>query len=233
MFKKDMWKIVRGDMVAVLSGKEKGAQGIVREVIRDKKFPRVVVEGLNKTTRHVKNTGRPEGGIISVESPIHYSNVALVDPVTNEAVRAEWVWLEDGTPVRQSRGKKASKTIIPRPQFKITRKPRPRGLGPKDTSLADVRRVTYTEDDEPTVIDFQQGIFPWTRKARAAAEPGDPSSDPSSPKLSSTAADGHRSYSTTAAGGGRSTPQLRSSGMLAVRQPNSLWRGFAASALWR
>lgn len=48
MFKKDMWKIVRGDMVAVLSGKEKGAQGIVREVIRDKKFPRVVVEGLNK-----------------------------------------------------------------------------------------------------------------------------------------------------------------------------------------
>ncbi len=48
----------------------------------------------------MKRAGDNPGGIISVESPLHYSNVALIDPINNEPVRAAFRWLEDGTKVR-------------------------------------------------------------------------------------------------------------------------------------
>ena len=54
---------------------------------------------LAQSKRHMKRSGDNPGGIISVESPLHYSNVALLDPVTNAPVRASWRWLEDGTKV--------------------------------------------------------------------------------------------------------------------------------------
>jgi hypothetical protein len=47
MFERGKWSILRGDKVMVTAGKDKGQVGIVLKVIRDDKFPRVVVEGLN------------------------------------------------------------------------------------------------------------------------------------------------------------------------------------------
>lgn len=41
------WKIVRGDKVQVMAGKDKGKQGEVLKVIRDQRFPRVFVSGVN------------------------------------------------------------------------------------------------------------------------------------------------------------------------------------------
>ena len=54
-----------------------------------------------QTKRHMKRTKESPGGIISVESPLHYTNVQLVDPVTNSPVRVCWRYLEDGTKVRE------------------------------------------------------------------------------------------------------------------------------------
>ena len=47
MFERDKWKILRGDTVMILAGRDKGQLGTVRKVIRDPKYPRVLVEGRN------------------------------------------------------------------------------------------------------------------------------------------------------------------------------------------
>ena len=162
----------------VMAGKDAGQVGTVTKVIRDVRFPRVLVEGLNlvracmgracaccccssaavagravctmslasfasaccsscapvaaccrqlhlrahpgclrrrtfawlslahaahvccpQNKRFLKRSKDNPGGIVSVESPLHYSNVSLVDPVTEQPVRVTWRFLEDGTKV--------------------------------------------------------------------------------------------------------------------------------------
>jgi len=66
-----------GDIVYVLSGKDKGKKGKVLAVNPDDMT--VIVEGVNITKKHRKPRGRlQEGGIISQESPISSSKVMLV-----------------------------------------------------------------------------------------------------------------------------------------------------------
>ncbi len=75
-------KIRKGDQVAVIAGKDLGAQGRVLEVLPRK--GRVIVEGVNRVTRHEKvrmnRRGGQEGGIAHKEAAIDISNVALVCP---------------------------------------------------------------------------------------------------------------------------------------------------------
>ena len=71
-------KIKKGDRVVVLTGKDKGRQGSVLQVLP--KESRVVVQGLNMVQRHTRPTQfDPQGGIKNKEAPIHVSNVAIVD----------------------------------------------------------------------------------------------------------------------------------------------------------
>ncbi|HMP61591.1 MAG TPA: 50S ribosomal protein L24 [Phenylobacterium sp.] len=71
-------KIKKGDRVVVLTGKDKGREGKVLQVMP--KEERVVVEGLNMVQRHTRPTqGDPQGGIKNKEAPLHVSNVAVVD----------------------------------------------------------------------------------------------------------------------------------------------------------
>ena len=74
-------KIKRGDNVIVTTGKNKGSQGEVLEVIRKEgKDPRVVVAGINVVKKHMKpSASNPQGGIVEKEASINISNVALVD----------------------------------------------------------------------------------------------------------------------------------------------------------
>ena len=71
-------KIKKGDRVVVLTGKDKGRQGVVLRMFP--KAERVLVQGLNIAQRHTKPTqADPQGGIKNKEAPLHVSNVALVD----------------------------------------------------------------------------------------------------------------------------------------------------------
>ncbi len=74
--------IKKGDQVAVIAGKDLGAQGRVLEVIPKKR--RVIVEGVNRVTRHEKirmnRRGSQEGGIAHKEAAVDISNVALICP---------------------------------------------------------------------------------------------------------------------------------------------------------
>ncbi len=80
MFKR--LKIKKGDMVVVTSGDNKGKQGRVIEVNRDKDT--VIVEGINMITRHRKPSAQnPQGGIEKREAGIHLSNVMLLDAKGN------------------------------------------------------------------------------------------------------------------------------------------------------
>ena len=69
-------KIRKGDKVVVLSGRDKGRTGEVFEVRPDQH--KALVRGINMAKRHQKQTQAQEGGIISKESPIHLSNIAIV-----------------------------------------------------------------------------------------------------------------------------------------------------------
>jgi large subunit ribosomal protein L24 len=71
-------KIKKGDRVVVLTGKDKGRQGSVLQVLP--KEQRVLVEGLNIVQRHTRPSQTdPQGGIKNKEAPLHVSNVAVVD----------------------------------------------------------------------------------------------------------------------------------------------------------
>ena len=70
-------KIRVGDTVVVIAGKDKGKTGEVLQVLA--KEERVIVEGVNMVTKHVKpSQADPEGGIVNKEAPIDASNVMLV-----------------------------------------------------------------------------------------------------------------------------------------------------------
>jgi len=75
----------KDDVVKVLAGKDKGAEGKILQVFPAKQ--RALVEGINMVTKHQKPTQHEEGGLIQKEAPIHVSNLMLVDPKTGDAAR--------------------------------------------------------------------------------------------------------------------------------------------------
>ena len=94
-----MKKIVKGDKVVVLTGRDKGKQGTVQKMLDN---GRALVEGVNMVKKHVRpNPNKGEtGGIIDREASIDVSNLALVNPVTGKADRVGFKTLQDGKKVR-------------------------------------------------------------------------------------------------------------------------------------
>ncbi|HFE46775.1 MAG TPA: 50S ribosomal protein L24 [Nannocystis exedens] len=94
-----MKRVQKGDDVVVIAGKNKGRRGSVLRVIP--KTERVVVQGINMVTKHIKPTkDNPQGGIIKREAAIHISNVMLADPATGDPTRVRIQTLEGGRKVR-------------------------------------------------------------------------------------------------------------------------------------
>ena len=78
-------KIKSGDLVKVIRGKDRGKEGTVTRVLPN---DRLIVEGVQIVKKHVRATQQgQQSGIVSVEAPIHRSNVMLVDPETKEPTR--------------------------------------------------------------------------------------------------------------------------------------------------
>ena len=95
-------RIKSGDRVVVLSGKDRGARGLVRQVIR--KHGRVIVEGVNLIKRHQRARSQNEQSqIIEREAPIDLSNVMLIDPNTDEPTRVGFQRNSEGVTVRGSK----------------------------------------------------------------------------------------------------------------------------------
>lgn len=91
--------IKKGDTVVVITGVDKGKKGKVLDA-----FPRadrVLVEGVNMTTKHQRpNQQMQQGGIIHQEGPIHVSNVMLFCDKDKKGVRIGHKLLDNGEKVR-------------------------------------------------------------------------------------------------------------------------------------
>ena len=109
-------KIRKGDVVQVLSGKDRGKQGRIIEA--DPKRRRVIVENLNVVKRHrrprpMKDSSRmgqtqiQPGGVFDISAPIEVSNVMVVCPTCNRATRV-------GYEFRESKGRRVKVRVCKR-----------------------------------------------------------------------------------------------------------------------
>ncbi|MFC3040912.1 50S ribosomal protein L24 [Virgibacillus xinjiangensis] len=90
--------VKKGDKVKVLSGKDRGKEGVILEAYPKKE--RVLVEGVNMIKKHAKpSQDNPQGGILDIEGPIHVSNVMPIDPKSGEPTRVGYE-VRDGKKVR-------------------------------------------------------------------------------------------------------------------------------------
>jgi len=94
-----MRKIRKGDQVLVLSGRDKGRQGVVVGLLPG---DRVLVENINRVKRHTRPNPQANhpGGIIEKDLPLPISKVALWNPATKKADRVGIKRLADGKKVR-------------------------------------------------------------------------------------------------------------------------------------
>ena len=88
-----MHKIKKGDNVVVITGRDKGKRGDVTRIVDAE---HVVVAGINQVKKHQRpNPMKDEqGGIVNKDMPIHVSNVALWNPVTQKADRVGFRMME-------------------------------------------------------------------------------------------------------------------------------------------
>jgi large subunit ribosomal protein L24 len=135
------WRVLKGDKVEVISGRDFGKQGLVKKVVR--KENSVIVEGVNIVKKHVKGSKEQQGGIFPVENKIHVSNVQVVDPATGRPSRTAFRFLEDGSKVRVA---KASGAIIPKPAACFRKVPRSSLDSPTDTTAEVLKGIMLQPD---------------------------------------------------------------------------------------
>ncbi len=85
-------KIKTGDKVLILSGKDKGKEGKVLQVFP--KLERVVVDGINQMTRHLKGGGGKSGQKIQFSAPLHSSNVKLISSKSGVSGRVGFKFID-------------------------------------------------------------------------------------------------------------------------------------------
>lgn len=91
-------KLKTGDKVVVIAGKDKGKEGLIKQILVSSN--KVVVEGVNIVKKHVKPNGQTAGSITEMEAPIHASNVMIVDPKTKKPTRIGHTTDKKGKKVR-------------------------------------------------------------------------------------------------------------------------------------
>lgn len=78
-------KLHTGDLVAIITGKDKGKTGRILRVLAEQ--GRVVVAGINMRTRHIRKTHQAPGRVVRYEASLHASNVMVMDPKTKKPSR--------------------------------------------------------------------------------------------------------------------------------------------------
>jgi len=99
-------KIRKGDKVVVLTGRDKGRTGEVVQVLRER--DRALVRGVNIVKRHQRQSPTQDGGIISKESSVHLSNLALADPKDGKPTRVGFKFVGEGRDRKKLRFAKRS-----------------------------------------------------------------------------------------------------------------------------
>jgi len=87
-------KIKKGDKVVVLAGRDKNKTGEVLNIFPSEN--RALVRGVNMVRRHQRQTAQAQGGIVTYESKIHLSNLAIADPKDGKPSRVGFKIGKDG-----------------------------------------------------------------------------------------------------------------------------------------
>jgi large subunit ribosomal protein L24 len=87
-----MERVKKGDLVAVIAGRDKGKQGRILSVLH--KSQRVIIEKLGMVKRHTKPNNKSAGGILEKESSVHISNVMPISAIDGKATRVRSVVIE-------------------------------------------------------------------------------------------------------------------------------------------
>ncbi|GAA6227318.1 39S ribosomal protein L24, mitochondrial [Lates japonicus] len=134
------WSVVRGDIVEILAGKDKGKQGKVVQVFRHRNW--VILEGLNTHYRYIGRTEGYRGTYVASEAPLLLRDIALIDPSDRKPTEVEWRYTEEGERVRVS---VRTGRIIPKPvvQRRDGIVPEQWKDGPKDTSPEDTLEKSF------------------------------------------------------------------------------------------
>ena len=91
--------IKKGDTVEIIAGDDKGATGKILRVLPEK--DKVVVQGHNLVKKHVRPSRKnPQGGRVSIEKPMHISNVLPVNPKTSKGSHVRFELKKDGSKKR-------------------------------------------------------------------------------------------------------------------------------------
>lgn len=149
------WSFFRGDRVEILVGRDKGKQGIVKDIIQERNW--IIVEGLNAKLECVGKTKTSPGVHMLIEQPLLVTtDVALVDPGDLNWTPIEWRYTEQGERVRVSL---RTGRIIPIPvssQETIDYKsPNLYKEQAKDTVNKDLEKVTF----KPALKTFEMDIM--------------------------------------------------------------------------
>ncbi len=97
-----MKRLVKGDKVRVISGKEKGKDGIILSINR--KNDTAIVEGIWVVKKHQKpNQENQDGGIIEINRPIPLCKLALLDPKKGGIAKVKYGYDKDNKKVRISK----------------------------------------------------------------------------------------------------------------------------------
>ena len=97
-----------GDSVVVILGKDRGKKGTLSRILKSKE--RVIVEGVNRTIKHVKGREGDPGERVEFFAPIHVSNIAVVDSTNNKPSRIGYSLDPAGKKIRIY--KKSGKEVV-------------------------------------------------------------------------------------------------------------------------
>ena len=85
-------KIKTGDQVRIITGKDSGKEGKVLQVFP--KLERLVVEGINLMTKHLRKQQNRPGQKIQFSAPLHYSNVQVISAKNGKVGRVGYKFVE-------------------------------------------------------------------------------------------------------------------------------------------
>lgn len=133
------WKLMKGDLVQVLKGKDTGKIGTIIDIIRERNW--VIVEGLNCHYRRIGKMEGFKGTYVASEAPLLHRQVALIDPSDNQPTEVDMRYTEAGDKVRVSR---RTGRIIPTPQMTLKENDHSHYVEQAhDTKSEDVCRKTF------------------------------------------------------------------------------------------
>ncbi|GAB1605198.1 probable 39S ribosomal protein L24, mitochondrial [Argonauta hians] len=151
------WIIFRGDRVEILTGRDKGKQGIVTQLIKERNW--CYVEGLNYKYDLMYKTATNPGRLVRREKPLLVTTeVSLVDPSDQKPTKAVWRYTEDGEKVRVS---ERTGRIIPFSRIAMYEDPEDGVVTvdyketSKDTGKDVVTKITF----QPKLMTFEQDLM--------------------------------------------------------------------------